>query len=223
MATICKSWEKQVLENTNKIKELEESGGSDVTRYEFNALSSRVSTAEGDIDQLEDDLAIVQNATSRALKTPVVAPASTQLVAVNTGNDQAMISIGSGLSLQNGTLSATGGGGSGSGKYLHVIKFAVYTETYQYGQIMLLLNTNTNFTGTDNENAPTYDQFFDLGMAMSDAGYTTACVLTHGDGFTSLAFRADSSRENYLTVDTSDGETIGNESFSNFVDTVIPL
>lgn len=46
------------------------------------------------------------NEISRSLKTPMSAPASTQLVAVNDANSQEMINIGSGLNLLDGILSS---------------------------------------------------------------------------------------------------------------------
>lgn len=179
----------------------------------------------GTAQEVRLDAEVVSNI-ERSLKTPTSAPTATQLVGVDTGNAQQMIEIGSGLAFVENVLYASGSS-TGSGKYLHIIKFVVNTETYQYGQIMLLLNTSTNFTGTDEENSPTYDQFWDLGMAMTDAGYTAVSVLTHEDGssgtFTSLSFRYDSSGENVLMIDTSDGESIGFDSFHNFIDTVIPV
>jgi hypothetical protein len=45
---------------------------------------------------------------SKSLVLPMSAPASTKLVAVDDGNSQTMLTVGSGLILQNGTLTATG-------------------------------------------------------------------------------------------------------------------
>ena len=57
----------------------------------------------------------------KTLITPMSAPASTQLVGIDTTNSQANISIGDGLMLANNTLSAAGGGGSSKKLYLHSI------------------------------------------------------------------------------------------------------
>lgn len=51
------------------------------------------------------------NKISSALLTPQSAPAATQIVGVGANNAQTMIDIGDGLSLENGTLKASGGGG----------------------------------------------------------------------------------------------------------------
>lgn len=50
----------------------------------------------------------------RVLVTPMSAPASVSLVAVDTSNAQTMLTLGSGLSVSGGVLSASGGGGGGS-------------------------------------------------------------------------------------------------------------
>lgn len=230
-----------VTAQLEEVKKILDEGASGVTQSDLNALEQRIKVTT---DSLEDDINLVdntakmavsltQNVAERALKTPTSAPTATQLVGVDTGNAQEMIEIGSGLALVENILYATGGG-AGSGKYLHVIKFTVYNDEYlsaeHFGQLILLLNTSTNFTGNTlssyGSNAPTYDQFTELGMAMSDAGYRTVSVLTHEDSytsaFTSLSFRNDSGM---LVVDTSaiDGESFGNDSFYNFFDTVIPL
>lgn len=50
---------------------------------------------------------------SRVLVTPMSAPASVSLVAVDTSNAQTMLTLGDGLSVSGGVLSASGGGGGG--------------------------------------------------------------------------------------------------------------
>lgn len=51
---------------------------------------------------------------NRVLVTPMTAPQSISLVAVDTANAQTMLTLGSGLSVENGVLSASGGGGGGA-------------------------------------------------------------------------------------------------------------
>lgn len=77
---ICKSWEKQVLDNTIAIEEL--------------------SAVEADLVQ----------EVGRALKTPIVAPAATELVAIGTNNGQTNLTIGTGLAVEDGIISVSGGG-----------------------------------------------------------------------------------------------------------------
>lgn len=69
---------------------------------DLNSTDSRVSTLESTITQLSPQVA-------KALKTPISAPSSTELVAVDTSNGQAMISIGDGLTIENDTLKLSGG------------------------------------------------------------------------------------------------------------------
>lgn len=62
---------------------------------------------------------------SRVLVTPMSAPASVSLVAVDTSNVQTMLTLGDGLSVSGGVLSASGGGGSSGLKlYLHKLSFS---------------------------------------------------------------------------------------------------
>lgn len=60
----------------------------------------------------------------RVLVTPMSAPASISLVAVDNSNAQTMLTLGEGLSVSGGVLSASGGGGGATNKlYLHHITF----------------------------------------------------------------------------------------------------
>ena len=52
---------------------------------------------------------------SHVLVTPMSAPTSVSLVAVDTSNAQTMLTLGDGLSVSGGVLSASGGGGGASG------------------------------------------------------------------------------------------------------------
>lgn len=51
---------------------------------------------------------------NKALVKPDSAPSSTSLIAVDNSNTQTMLTIGDGLSIENGALKATGGGGGAS-------------------------------------------------------------------------------------------------------------
>lgn len=55
----------------------------------------------------------------RVLVTPMSAPASVSLVAVDTSNAQTMLTLGDGLSVSGGVLSASGGGGGGVPTHLN--------------------------------------------------------------------------------------------------------
>jgi hypothetical protein len=66
------------------------------------SLESRVAVLEGTITDLSQDV-------SMALKIPVSTLPATELVGVNTSKSQVMIEVGTGLTLQNNVLSASGG------------------------------------------------------------------------------------------------------------------
>lgn len=69
---------------------------------DLNSTNSRVSTLESTVTQLTPQVA-------KSLKTPMSAPASTELVAVDETNGQAMIAIGDGLVIEDDTLKLSGG------------------------------------------------------------------------------------------------------------------
>lgn len=65
------------------------------------------------------------------LQKPEIAPENTQIVAVDNTNAQTMLNIGDGLSVENGTLKASGG--TGEKKYFHQIAlFDAYNNTAFY-------------------------------------------------------------------------------------------
>lgn len=67
----------------------------------------------------------------RTLLTPMTTPASTQLVAVNTAGAQEMLTLGNGLSVSDGVISASGGGGGTSvGTILYIHLFTPSDPTY---------------------------------------------------------------------------------------------
>ena len=58
--------------------------------------------------------------TGNALTKPTTAPSATQLVAVDNTNTQTMLNIGDGLSIENGSLKASGGGTGGKLYYKRI-------------------------------------------------------------------------------------------------------
>lgn len=106
MMIICKSWEKQVLENTKDIKDLE----------------NQVLENTDDIEELQNkeeaDVTEINQQLARALKTPISIPAATELVAVDDTNAQVMIGLGDGLTIDGGRLTVSGGGGETSSDIL---------------------------------------------------------------------------------------------------------
>jgi hypothetical protein len=61
--------------------------------------------------------ATITNKLARTLVTPMTAPATIELVAVDDGNSQTMLGLGQGLYVANGLLNATGGEGGGTTNY----------------------------------------------------------------------------------------------------------
>ena len=85
--------------------------------------SNNLITSGGVFDALSGKLDASKNAveTVGGLVTPMSAPASVSIAAVDTTNAQTMLTIGDGLSVENGVLKATsGGGGSSSGSGVQV-------------------------------------------------------------------------------------------------------
>ena len=89
----------QVSTNTSNISSL---STTKANQSDLNSTNSRVGTLESTVTQLSPQVA-------KSLKTPMSAPSSTELVAIDTSNGQAMISIGAGLVIENDTLKSTGG------------------------------------------------------------------------------------------------------------------
>lgn len=59
-----------------------------------------------------DQIADATTAINNSLQKPITAPSATQIVTVDNTNTQTMLNIGDGLSVENGSLKASGGTGS---------------------------------------------------------------------------------------------------------------
>ena len=80
---------------------------------------------------------------NNSLHKSEIAPENTQLVAVDNTNTQTMLNIGDGLSVENGSLKASGG--SGEKKYTHIITMG--GSTYKnYISLKLTSTSNEIFT-----------------------------------------------------------------------------
>ena len=66
-------------------------------------------------DKIADATAAINN----SLQKPTTAPSASQIVTVDNTNTQTMLNIGDGLSVENGSLKASGG--TGTKKYFHQI------------------------------------------------------------------------------------------------------
>lgn len=101
---------------------------SEITRDEFDDLAASVTELSPQV--------------ARALKTPVVKPTSIKLIAVDTTNSQEMLSVGSGLYIENGELRATGGSGTGGGTI--VTENGEELETWNADNKLNKLESSTN-------------------------------------------------------------------------------
>lgn len=80
----------------------------------------------------------------RVLVTPMSAPASVSLVAVDTSNAQTMLTLGDGLSVSGGVLSASGGGGGGASAYLH--HYNITPTNFSRLEFDIISNSSSPFT-----------------------------------------------------------------------------
>ena len=91
-------------------------------------------------DQIADATGI-----ENILQKPETAPENTQLVAVDNTNTQTMLNIGDGLSVENGSLKASGG--TGEKKYFHQI--ALFDEYNRLAYYFNLVTTTPKFNNGD--------------------------------------------------------------------------
>lgn len=114
----------------------------------------------------------------RVLVTPMSAPASISLVAVDTSNAQTMLTLGDGLSVSGGVLSASGGGGGGGTK--------LYEHTYTINgfyhiQVVCPISTLATSLADAMEIISTYGGRYETGYGL---------ILTHSFAFGFDAYTA---------------------------------
>lgn len=100
----------------------------------------------------------------RVLVTPMSAPASVSLVAVDTSNAQTMLTLGSGLSVSGGVLSASGGGGGAiKGPSIKVNRNALpYINLYGF------VKTDHSIIGRWNGTAMSIEEFEAIASEVTD-------------------------------------------------------
>ena len=100
---------KQTVEQDDEIIKTTAEKTADL-EIEQNSLKRRVSDLETEaVPDLINKVSALEDQDARALKVPTTQPIATQLVGVNNNNDQEMITLGSGLILEDKILSAAGG------------------------------------------------------------------------------------------------------------------
>ena len=82
-----------------------------------------------------------------ALTKPTTTPSATQLVAVDNTNTQTMLNIGNGLSVENGSLKASGGSG-GDKLYQHNLIFTLPGSAPFNLTMQIITKNNTLFTNS---------------------------------------------------------------------------
>lgn len=93
----------------------------------------------------------IQSQISKSLVAPMSRPSATELVAVDNTNSQTMIEIGDGLSLENGTLKATG---SASGNFVTTDTTQIITANKQFTK-----GLEATYTETQNDGSTTTKTF----------------------------------------------------------------
>ena len=211
--------QEQVLKNQDDIVELID-GVSNIT----GAITNEIGEVVEQVSELNQEIA-------KALKTPMAAPAATKLVAVDTSNDQALVSIGSGLTLENGTLSTSA---VSSGKYLHVMnmffRHDYYLTSGTYATVNVVLNTPENMSFSWAGEGTTDDaKYVELAQALNDVGLTYYRGLAFmGTNNYSLQIRPaeepglNMGISNLIIENYTDGEQIYANNMS-VSDVVIPL
>lgn len=103
---------------------------SDINATNAQSVQANLERIDLEVEGLVDDVADLNTgkldasksavSTVGGLVTPMSTPTSDELVGIDTTGAQSRVTIGSGLTLVNGELSAQGGGGGGgSTKYMH--------------------------------------------------------------------------------------------------------
>lgn len=91
------------LDSTSGIDALSANQGH-VLQGLFAQLNTKVEENTETIDEHTTNISGLNQQSARALKTPIVAPTTTELVGIDDNNSQVNISVGDGLKLNNGML-----------------------------------------------------------------------------------------------------------------------
>lgn len=97
---IYRNLEEQVQKNKDDIENLKNQQSGDDSDIE--QIDNRLTEVETTLTEITPDV-------MRALKTPISAPNETKIVAVDSTNSQEMLSVGTGLVIENHQLKSTGG------------------------------------------------------------------------------------------------------------------
>lgn len=147
---------------------------------------------------------------NNSLQLPETAPTSTELVGIDTNKAQVNISVGDGLSIENGTLKATGGGGGGSGVFVYLVEITSNPEDDKdYRCVFQILHNNSNLTWDDivlncNDLTIPASGYVTVSTSVYNINYVTintdVCLIAYNDNVNNtpnlLEVRYDSGRIN---------------------------
>lgn len=148
---------------------------------------------------------------NNSLQLPTTAPTSTELVGIDANKAQVNIGIGEGLTLENGTLKATGGGGGGSaGVFVYLVEINNNPEDAEkYKCVFQILHNNSNLTWDDivlncNDLTIPASGYVTVSTSVYDINYVTIntdiCLIAYNDNVNNtpnlLEVRYDSGRIN---------------------------
>ena len=125
----------------------------DVTATQLHELIQGSDTVVADLteDGQHIEIHLDNNITTEihnSLQKPTTTPSTTQIVAVDNTNAQTMLNIGDGLSVENGSLKASGG--TGGKKYMHYIRF-VFSIPMGGMQELTSIGLNIQFISTKSD------------------------------------------------------------------------
>ena len=136
-------------------------------------------------DQIADATGI-----DNALTKPTTAPSATQIVAVDNTNTQTMLNIGDGLSVENGSLKASGGG---TGNELYYKKISLHfiniVSDFEHITDINIYFYETNDTFYDSSNIQTlYEKIPYAICEVPNAGMTTDYAFACAPSSTHIKF-----------------------------------
>lgn len=112
----------------------------------------------------------------RVLVSPMSAPTSISLVAVDTSNAQSMLALGDGLSVSGGVLSASSGGGSSFYRHNIFVQLTNTFSAYTAGSITLKLSlvtkSETPFSNLTEVLTEVKRQYVDVDCPTNGSSYT---------------------------------------------------
>lgn len=148
----------------------------------LNQLILQINANGGDIASLQGDVSDLNEKIAKTLTTPMIAPNSTELVGIDDNNSQVGISVGNGLSLDDGLLSGIS------------IK-----------ELWKNPNTSVNFVATTvTLNSDDYDFLLTIwGSNRNDILYENSCIVKKGNNISMNSVICSSSSPYIYVVNRS--------------------